>query len=110
MSDLLYHCQNCNFEWYYPYPDGRYCPECDSENIYRYPEPKFSPQQWVRYKPYGPVYPSKNEQIAQVRPDGKGGWLYLLPKELYPPDSPLLAEFPEDALEAGEYESRPRHL
>ena len=34
--------------------------------------------------------------------------VYLLPKDLYPPDGCMLGEFPEDALEPGEYESRPQ--
>lgn len=98
MTDaILHHCQNCNVEWYFPRP-AHYCPECDSEDIYSYPEPKFKPQQWVRYSPNGPLYTQRNEQIAEIRPDGKGGWLYVLPKWVQT-NLTELASYPEDALE-----------
>lgn len=99
-----YHCIDCNAEWDYAPSDQR-CPYCDSAQIQGYPKPQFKPQQWVRYKPHGPLYPAKNEQIAQVRRDGQGGWLYVLPKWL-DQNRAELAEFSEDALEPGEYESR----
>lgn len=103
-----YHCQNCDAELDYE-PNDRRCPYCDSTSIQGYPKPRFKPQQWVRYKPLGPLYHSKNEQIAEIRRDGKGGWLYVLPKWL-DPNRYELAEFPEDALKLGEYESRLRRL
>lgn len=108
MCEQLYHCRDCNFEWYYPHSNGRYCFDCGSENIYRYPEPKFRPQQWVKYRPLGALYRARTAQIAEVRPDEQGGWVYLLPKDLYPPNGCMFGEFPEDALEPGEYESRPQ--
>ncbi len=107
MSNQLYHCQNCATEWYFSRP-AHYCMMCDSENIYSYPEPLFQPSQWVRYKPLDSVYPPENAQIAEIRLDGKGGWLYVLPKWLDP--IVQLAEYPEDALEPYEYECRPRRL
>ena len=96
MSEQLYHCQNCNYEWYYPYSDGRCCADCGSENIYRYPEPKFRPQQWVKYRPYGALYRARTAQVAEVRSDDCGGWMYLLLRNLE--DSCVLAEFPEDMI------------
>lgn len=100
MHEQLYHCRDCDFEWYYPHPNGRYCANCSSKNIYRYPRPKFQPQQWVKYKPFGALYHSRTAQIAEVRPDEQGGWVYLLPKN--PPNTTILVEFPENALETEE--------
>ena len=108
MCEQLYHCRDCNLEWYYPHSNGRYCFDCGSENIYRYPKPKFRPQQWVKYRPLGALYRARTAQIAEVRPDEQGGWVYLLPKDLYPADGCMFGEFPEDALEPGKYENRPQ--
>lgn len=106
MSEKLYHCQDCNHEWYYPHPNGCYCADCGSENIYRYPELKYKPQQGVRCKLLGALYRAKTTQIAEVRSDEQGGWVYLLPKDLYPLDGCMFAEFSEDALEPREYERK----
>lgn len=104
MNEQLYHCQACSYEWYYPHSNGRSCANCGSENIYRYLEPKFQPQQWVRYRPLGALFSSRTAQVAEVRPDEQGGWVYLLPRDLYPPDGCMYGEFPEGALELGESE------
>lgn len=73
-----------------------------AENIYRYLEPKFKPQQWVKYHPYGALYRAKTAQVAEVRSDDCGRWVYLLPKDLE--DFCILAEFPEDMIRAEEDE------
>lgn len=106
MIEQLYHCRDCNFEWYHPHSNGRCCADCGSKNIYCYPKPKFQPQQWVRYKPLGALHHSRTAQIAEVRPNERGGWVYLLPENLYPLDGCMFAEFPEQALELGEYKRK----